>query len=158
MATPAPAKRKVWPWIVGGVVALVIIMCFGLVIGGALMTGDPKTKPTTAAPATTTPPVTTQPTTVSPAVKSPVKKKPVASFPGTFGDGDWVAGKHVQTGTYRTEGASSSLFSICSYTVYGVDGEIINGGVSNQNEPMSATLKLGQSIESRGCETWKLEG
>lgn len=92
----APKRRKVWPWIVGSISAVVILCCgIGVAAGiGADTDARPAAvattqatspKPTTAAP-TTAAPTTAAPTT--PAAAAPPKPAPKPTYK-TLSDRDW---------------------------------------------------------------------
>lgn len=158
---PLPAPKKGRAGKIAAIVFLAVaVLCVSGIVAAAVGLKDQVDKdvaqwvePTPSAS------VRPSPGGVVPKKTTPKKTVTGSSLPGTFGGGDFTAGKHIQAGTYRTEGASGSgEFSICTYTVKGVDGQYIDGGVSNPREPLSATLKTGQSIETQGCETWRLEG
>lgn len=64
-ATRTPKRRKPWPWIIGGVVALGLLCCGGIGVAAALG-GDPETKPGIGEVAADTKPTTPKVTTAPP--------------------------------------------------------------------------------------------
>ncbi len=138
--TPAPPRRrKVWPWILGaGFVALValVALCAGLLSSAS------------KAPAVWTTPTATQ----APAVVSTGSKGN-----NTIAEGEWLVGKEVAAGTYRTAGAADSAVPLCHWAVWTDDSktEAVAIGVANKpQQPGRVVIKKGQVFETSGCKPW----
>lgn len=133
-STPPTPKPRVWPWLVGGLVAL-------LVIGGAGSGGDsggdnggdsPSPAPGTAAAV------------------------PVAEPTGpltTFGNGTWVVGADVAPGRYRSPAPEEGIMQLCYWDITDGQGTILDQAVANEG-PSRATLQTGRTFTSQGCQDW----
>ncbi|MGE3288514.1 MAG: hypothetical protein AB7J32_20785, partial [Pseudonocardia sp.] len=148
-AQPVPAKPKPkWPWIVGGVVLLLLLIG---VSGNRQTATAPTATPATipAAPTVTRADITT------PAAAAPAP--PVTAGPQTsFGDGTWVVGEDIQPGTYKSTGAQPGIFELCSVTTLAgdtSDSDIIDWQTANADEPVriKVTGKV-KAVKSTGCE------
>ena len=135
---PPTKKRKVWPWVLGGGLAFaaVLVLCMALTFSDA-----------TRQPVVNTPQETPFPT-----------GQAVGGNPQTIDDGQWLVGKDVAAGTYRTAGAADTAFPACGWAVRKSDAqnaEVIDAGGSNKvNAPGRVVLKKGQVLETSGCKPW----
>lgn len=148
-AAPPPArKRRKWPWVVGAIVLLFVII--GIASGGKDSTSSTTSAAAPAATAAATPgakaaaPVTTE-APAAPAAEGPVK---------TFGNGTFRVGTDIVPGRYRSPGPEDSIAPICYWDLTNDAGKIIDQGVSNDG-PSIATLKKGLLFKSSGCQDWQ---
>lgn len=130
-----PAKRRrVWPWVVGGTVA--VFVAIGTMSG---------------------PSTPTQPTTTSP---SPVLPAPATDGlgVGSYGDGMYEVGTEIQPGTYKTDGPTEQFGT--KIPCYWAKYKNADGGfealLSNDLVEGRATLNLkpGGYIEFTGGCIW----
>lgn len=135
--TPVPPRRKVWPWILGAAVVALLAMvalCAGLLSSAS------------KAPAVwTTPSQTPAPPAVA------------KHDPNTIAEGEWLVGKEVAAGTYRTAGAADSAVPLCHWAVWTDDSktEAVAIGVANKpQQPGRVVIKKGQVFETSGCKPW----
>ncbi|MEV0842003.1 hypothetical protein AB0I55_20885 [Actinocatenispora sera] len=163
-----PPKKKVKPlWIVLAALGGVVVLClFGSVlvaaVGGddgpkAAAPSDATTQAAADAPDTTEP-ETTEPDSPSPS-PAPKKTKP-AGPAGTFGDGQWLVGRDIKAGTYRTAGPEDNGVGLCYWErAKNASGEldaiIANGDPTG---PANLTVNDGEYVKSTGCQTWHLAG
>src|SRR5690348_11141865 len=106
---PPKPKRRRWPWIVGGIVLLLVI------IG---MAGNK---------ATSTPQVPTAPTwqSVTPAATAPAAAPPAQAGPQTsFGSGTFEVGSDIAPGKYKTTGPEGGLPSCYWARLKNTDGDL----------------------------------
>lgn len=157
---PPPPKKKANPlWIVLAVVGGVIAVCvFGSVLV-AIGSGD---DPGVAA---SDRPVSTRDATASSdgaserASESPSRTEPAG--PKTeFGDGQWLVGRDVKPGTYRTTGPADDGIGTCYWArekdASGEFDAIIANG--DPTGPANVTVNKGEYFETNGCQTWRLAG
>jgi hypothetical protein len=143
---PKP-KRKVWPWIVGAIVGLIILGCgIGALALGSAANQAGRSLETVTIPATGTP-------------HGPAQKagKAAAAKSVGIGEGLWEVGKDVKPGKYKTAGAADSIIPMCYWHTAKTDGDesIINQGVTDKpNAQGRVTLKAGQFFKTSGCKTW----
>jgi hypothetical protein len=143
-STVYPKKRKVWPWIVGGLVALVILGCGAgvLALGGAVKEGV-KTVEVDAS----------RSATGAPKQKAAVK----APAPARIGEGTWEVGTDVKPGKYKTSGAADSVMPMCYWDVRkgSETGEFKDQGlVDSATAQGRVTLKAGDFFKTSGCNNW----
>jgi hypothetical protein len=161
-----PPKKKVKPlWIVLAVVGGVVVLClFGSVLI-AVAGGDDAAKTAAssdvATPAATDAPDTTEPETTEPDSPSPSptpKKTKPAGPATTFGDGQWLVGRDIKAGTYRTAGPEDGGLGICYWErakdASGEFDSIITNGTPKG--PANLTVNNGEYVESNGCQPWQL--
>jgi hypothetical protein len=144
--TPPPERRRRWPWVAGGLVALVVLLsvCVAAVssgsstksTGGVNATPTPATKASAAAAAQTTAPTTA----------------PKPQYV-TFHDGTLRVGQDVQPGTYRTRSGSPGCYFARLKGFSGQLEDIAANG--NTNGPAVVTITAAdKGFQSRGCATW----
>lgn len=131
---PPKAKRKVWPWIVGGGAVLLVVI-------GSVGSGSESAGTSTAAGA------------VQPSVAAPAPAGPLT----TFGNGTYLVGEDVAPGTYRSPAPQDGVIKLCYWDVQDASGKILDQGVANEG-PSRATLKAGRTFTSNGCEDWSKVG
>lgn len=94
----------------------------------------------------------------APAPAPPPAPAPVAQGPDstTVGNGDWVAGTHMQPGTYRTNGPAEGLFMFCTGTIKSAGGDTLdlNSSGGEDGGPIQLQVKAGQVLSSAGCQDW----
>jgi hypothetical protein len=162
-----PPKKKVKPlWIVLAVLGGVVVLClFGSVLVAAVG-GDDSTK-TATSDATTqaatdmpeaTDSETTEPESPSPS-PTPKRTKP-AGPAASFGDGQWLVGRDIKAGTYRTAGPEDNGVGLCYWErAKNASGEfdaiIANGDPTG---PANLTVNDGEYVKSTGCQTWHRTG
>lgn len=141
-APPAKPKRKKWPWIVGAVVLLFLIV-------GIVNSGDP---------APQTPPVVVPPTpSATPRAAAPAAEPASAAPRTSFGDGTWVVGEDIAAGTYRSAGAKEGVFELCSVTTHSDENadadKSLDWKTANVDEPIRLTVSgKVKSVKATGCE------
>lgn len=81
---------------------------------------------------------------------------PAAAAPaGQIGEGTYEVGPEIAPGKYKSAGAKPSAFQLCTWTVKGSDGKVIDlGSAGGEAEQQLVTLKAGQVFESSGCHPW----
>lgn len=139
---PPLRQKKIWPWLVGGLVLAILMGMVALCAGLVAMDG------------TVTPPPTL-PTTTLPTTEAPTASKAGAIV--TIGQGDWLVGKEVAAGTYRTPGAEDSAVPLCNWAVWTDDyknNAVAVGLSSKVDQPGRVVLKAGQVFETSGCKPW----
>lgn len=178
---PAPKKWRKWPFVVGGIVVLLVII--GLISGPG--TTSTATVPTAAAP--TAAPVPAGPsqadidraqkqlddinrqieqrkaelsnTPAAPAVPAaPAAPAPAASGPAsTVSDGKYQVGTDMAAGRYKTAGPSGSgALDMCYVARNRNDSGEFGAIIANQlvQGPSSVTVKKGEFAEFSGGCTW----
>lgn len=137
---PAPKKRRVWPWVVGALVFLLVVGSCAAALGG-----NEETPRTTNLGA--------------PVVPSTPETTPEApSGPKTsFGDGTWVVGEDIEPGTYKTAGAREGMFEYCQITTHSdteADSDkTLDWKNGNANEPIRVKISgKVKSVNATGCE------
>lgn len=146
---PPPKKRRVWPWVVGGIIALPII-------GSALSSNSGSAQRSTTTPTYSAPTYSTGGT--MPAVATqPAPQAAPAGPKTTFGDGTWVVGEDIVAGTYKSNGAKQGMFELCSVTTHSDENadsdKTLDWKTANANEPIR--LKVAgnvKSVKASGCE------
>ena len=142
-AAPAPRRRRRWPWVVGGIALLLVIIAMA---GG----GHAPAPTTSASPA---PSAASAPSSAPVAEPSTAPAGPATSF----GDGTHVVGQDIEPGTYRTAGPATGSFGTCYWsrlrnTSGELDGIIANGLPTG---PATVTIRSGDAaFETTGCQTW----
>lgn len=167
LAPAAPKKRH--PVLTHGAVALVAVFV-GVGIGHSGGPSDDGKKVAAAAvttnPATTTPAATVpaqtatgdpKPETTKPALGKPkptAKPGPPTSFDG---DGEYLVGKDIAAGTYRTAGpADFGCYWERDKDSSGEFESIIAN--DNLNGSGRVTVRKGEICKTQGCQTWKKVG
>jgi hypothetical protein len=137
-ALTPPKRKKVWPWILGaGIVAFLALLatCAGILTNAS----NPVSVNTTPDP---------------PQATAAVGQKASKT---DIGAGDWLVGKDVAAGTYRTSGADDSAVPLCHWVVWTNDSKTdsTTSGLSDKaNQPGRAVLKKGNVFETSGCRPW----
>ncbi|MGE3795957.1 MAG: hypothetical protein AB7I38_18805 [Dehalococcoidia bacterium] len=130
---PSPKRRKLWPWVVGGV-ALVLVTI------AATSGGEPAPTP-------------------APSNATGQASAPTAAAPSgpatTVDDGTHEVGVDVEPGKYKTPGSSACYWARLKENDGSV-GDIIDNGFSSG--PQVTTLRKGEYFQSQGCETWAKVG
>lgn len=136
---PVPPKRKkVWPWIAGA--AVVALLALVATCAGILTNASNPVSVTV-----TSDPVAPQEQTGQKASKTDI------------GEGEWLVGKDVAPGTYRTTGADDSAVPLCHWVVWTNDNKNEagpSGLVDKSNQPGRVALKKGNVFETSGCRPW----
>ncbi len=129
---PSPKRRKLWPWVVGGV-AVVLVTIAVTSGGGTAPTPAPSNaaEPASAPTATPSGPAT------------------------TVDDGTYEVGVDVEPGKYKTPGSPTCYWARLKEND-GSLGDIIDNGFSSG--PQVTTLRKGEYFQSQGCETWAKVG
>lgn len=139
---PKP-KRHLWPWLVGGFLALCVL---GTIVSAVASRGDGHTTGpvTLAAPATSAAPAKAKP---------PAKPKPE-----TVGAGSWQIGTEVKPGTYTATAQDHCYWA----RLKGFDGElgsiIANGNLDAGEHGRITVKKSDKGLELSGDCTWTLAG
>jgi hypothetical protein len=138
-----PKKKRKWPWIVGGIFAL-------LVISSVANRGSDTTSGNTPAATTTATPVAAG--TQAPAATQPPAPEPAK--PAGFGSGTHRVPQDVKPGTYKTEGPDGLMcyWARLKNTTGSFDAIITNG---SGDGPTTVTIVEGDgAFETRGCKPW----
>ena len=134
-------KRRVWPWVVGGVIALLVV---GSALGG---TGSAPSSSTTG----TSVGVATSPG-VADAAEAPAAPPAAAAGPlTTFADGTYEVGVDVAPGKYKTQ-AEGFCYWDRTKKNDGSLGDIVQQGVGDGAQVV--TIKSGEFFKSQSCGTW----
>ncbi|GAA4784300.1 hypothetical protein GCM10023200_17400 [Actinomycetospora chlora] len=142
VAPAAPRRRRRWPWIVGGLLLLLVI----------IVSTSPTT-PSTPTPAAPTPAAAS----AAPSAAAPAQVTPPSGPATSFGDGTHVVGEDIEPGTYRTAGPADGGMGMCYWsrlrnTSGELDGIIANGVPTG---PSTVTIRSGDAaFETTGCQTW----
>lgn len=151
VAGPSPVKnRNRWPWLLGG---LVVLLLLGCVLMGALLAGSGPNNSGLGEAPTVAPSVTANPPVKSsvPAAKAKPKAVGVA-------EGGYYVGDDLPAGKYRTPGARREVITLCYWEVRTngePDGPIGQQGVTDKiDEPGNVTLRKGDYFKTTGCERW----
>lgn len=130
-------KRRVWPWLVG--IAIGVVLLIGCI--GAMTAFEDAAQDETAAAAPATTPA------------KAAKKGPPPPAAKTIGGDDLVhVGEDVPAGVYR---ATEPVDGLC-YWLKSKDAEgtqIIDNDIPAGGRPQ-VTLKAGQWFKSQGCPQW----
>lgn len=132
------------PWIIGGVVALLVLVCGCC---GTIALATTLNKPTAQATATTGSHSTSAPA----ATHGPTATATPAY--AHFGDGTFQVGKDIQPGTYRTRVGSSG----CYYARLKGFGGTVDEIIANNNTDAPAVVTIAatdKGFQSQGCGTW----
>lgn len=153
MPPPPPRKARVWPWVVGGIVLLLIVV--------SALGGKGTSTPPTAAAGTAVPTAARAAAPVpASTVAAPAQDYTPAAVPAgprtSFGDGTWVVGEDIVPGTYKTPGAQHGVFEFCSVTTHSgdtTDSPIVDIAAANADEPIRIKVSgRVKSVEVHGCE------
>lgn len=161
----APPPRRRWPWVVGGVFLLLVII--GIVNGGnrsaPITAGNVPELTTTEATAPTleseAPIATPEPTSIrTPRPTAKPKPTPKSTPVGpltTFGPGTYVVGTDILPGTYRSAGPTSDLF--CYWARLKDTSGDMSAIVANDNTSGPTTVTISPSdgaFTTSRCQEW----
>lgn len=144
-AAPPPApKKKKWPYVLGGIAALIVL-------GSAMNSGKSGATGSSASP---TPSSGSGVSNAQPAVQQPV---PQSSGPATsMGAGSYQVGTDIVAGRYKTTGPDkSSIFPNCYWERSKDDSGEFKSIISNDNiqGPGTLSVKAGEFLKlTGGCE------
>lgn len=151
---PAPKKRRRWPWVVGNVFGVLLIVG---VLAGALGSTSTNTAAATVVTRTRTvtapaPPASTvtvvKTVTAVPKVETKtVTAPPPAPAASISEDGVYVIGSDIPAGTWHTTGGGECYYAVLNST----DTNDIRDN-NNFNGPSTVTLHSGAFQISGGCE------
>lgn len=146
-----PAQKKnTWKWVVGVILGGVVALC-GLGFAGALASFDAKPQGDALSPVIV--PGDSPPPSAKGTVKAPQK-----AAPALIGEGMWLVGTDVASGTYKTAGAAESVLQFCSWSVKKSEdpgSDVLDFGSSSETkEPGRVVLKKGNIFETSGCQKW----
>lgn len=161
VAPPAMKSSRRKAWFTHGAVALVALGLGAGMGGGAKGDGN-ATAPApvatvTAAPKAAAPAPTTtaaRPTTPTP---KPAATTAVAA-PKVSGDGEYLVGQDIKSGTYKTEGPGDS--ALCYWERDKDSSGEFDSIIANNNLSGSGrvTLKKGEVFKTQGCQDWTKVG
>lgn len=135
---------------------VIAIATVGVLCGGGLLVAGVNS-------ATSTLPVAEQETPgeiVGSASATAAKKAaPAASSVVTVKSGEWLVGKEIPAGTYRTAGADDNgVVLYCYWTIRQSDDSaahyLDSGAVDSKSEPGRVTVKKGNVFKTSGCKAW----
>ena len=158
---PPRKRRNVWPWIIGGALVAMLIVC-SVAISTAGSNNGEGAGTWSAPPATATdlapalpyePEPETEATTEAPAPKPSKTAKPRP----TIDEGIWHVGEDVPAGTYRTE-QQLTADQLCYWERSETSdsasiGDIIANANPSGGRPQ-VTLKKGEWFTTNRCGTW----
>lgn len=145
-----PAKRKIWPWVVGGLVLLIVVAG----ISGNSTAGQASS---VTAVAPSAPSVQGGGgLSVGTRAQAPAPAAPSGPLT-TFGNGTWKVGEDVVPGVYKSAAPQADAVPLCYWDLTDDNGRILDQGVANEG-PSRATLKAGRTFKSQGCEAWTKVG
>jgi hypothetical protein len=146
---PPPSPRKKWPWVVGGIVALIVV--------GSIATNGAK-KPTVAVAPSGQGTTNAQAAAgAAPAAAAPAPSGP----PSEVGDGTYQVGTDIDAGRWKTAGPDkSSVFPVCYMARHKDDSADFRSIIANDSlqGPGSVTVKKGEFLELKGGCTWTKVG
>jgi hypothetical protein len=162
---PPKPKRKKWPWILGAVVLLFVIV-------GVANSGDPA--PRAGVPSGVGPTFNPTPAQVPGGLTeetwtqqgsqgvAPGDTPAAAAAPSgpasSFGNGQWSAPDEIKPGTYRSPGPEDSSVPLCyADTTPAAGGNIDQQQVSNGG-PVRIRVKAGQIVKASGCQEFTKVG
>ncbi|MCZ2525383.1 hypothetical protein [Streptomyces sp. HB2AG] len=159
---PAGKPSQGKAWLTHGAVGLVALFV-GVGIGSGGETADASAggggRPRPAVTTTVTETAEAEPAptvtkTVTAKPKKTEKEGPASSFAG---DGEYLVGKDIAPGTYRTAGADS--FGCYWARLKDASGEL-GAIIANNNleGPGHVTVNKGEYFETKGCRDWKKVG
>jgi hypothetical protein len=140
-----PKKRRRWPWIVGALVLVVLI-----IMGAAANAGNNSQDNATPTPQATNQPA--QAATGAPISTPQPTSTPTPTF-AQFGDGTFVVGKDIQPGTYRTREPSAG----CYFARLRGFGGTVDDIIANENTDYPAIVTIAatdKGFQSNNCGTW----
>ncbi|GAB2690412.1 hypothetical protein [Nocardia thraciensis] len=144
-----PRKRRVWPWLLLGLLVLMLGGCLAAVAVG-VDTANRAASTTAARTPFALPVVPAHSPTTTPA-PPPTPAGPAAVIRK---DGTYVIGVDIQPGTWRTEGASFCYWERVKNLSGGVGSILDNSAASGQQ--VVTILPTDKAFKSRGCGTWTL--
>lgn len=137
--SPPPPKKK-WPWVVGGIIVLIVL---GSALGGG------RGKPTTSVASTGQGVANAEPVAAAPA--APVQTGPLTQF----SDGMYEVGVDIEPGQYTTPGSGGEgILESCYVARTKDDSGQLKSIIMNDNfnGRKSVTVKAGEFLEvNRGC-------
>jgi hypothetical protein len=142
-ADPEPPKKKrKWPWIVGGFVAVVVL-------GSALNGGNSRTATPASLPsAPVAAPQAQQPASV-PEPSAPSEP----DFSRGIPEGTWSVPDQVAPGKYRSTGAKEGLFEMCMVSTSSENGNVLDLDSGNAGEQVQITVtSKAVEFKNSGCE------
>lgn len=147
--SPPPRKRRRWPFVVAGVLALFVIV--GIV---AAVTGSNGTAaPTVTVPTPVAPTAAPAPVAAAPVPSAPV---PAAGPSTTVGDGTYEVGVDMAAGKYKTTGPGADSITGMCYQQRAKDSSGEFGSIISNDlvqGPGVVTVKDGEVVTfSGGCE------
>ncbi|MEV8389805.1 MULTISPECIES: hypothetical protein [unclassified Streptomyces] len=162
-----PSRRKAW--LTHGATAFVA-MIFGAAISGSGESGEaansarpaPAVTVTKAADAAAPDPAVTVTETAKETVTATPKPSKKPGPPSSIdGDGTFLVGEDIQTGTYKTAGPEDDNFGLGCYWARHKDasgeltGIIANDSITGQTR---VTVNKGEYFETKGCLEWEEVG
>lgn len=147
--SPAPPPQRkptpTWAVVLLAVGGVLLAFCI-LGVAGIALRGSEDPGWTVQPSSSTSAPAPAKASAATPAAAAPA---------GQIGEGTYEVGPEVAPGKYKSAGAKPSAFQLCTWTVKGSDGKVIDLGSANgETEQQLVTLKAGQVFESSGCHPW----
>jgi len=144
-----PKRRRTWPWVLIGLVVLLVLGCAGL--GAIIAGGGPSNNGIDGEPSGK---LSRHVAGSGPVAKPKPKAKAKAK---TIGEGLWLVGEDVPAGRYKTSGARDESIPLCYWHVAkdDTDNTILVQGLNDKpGEQGRVTLKSGQYFKTSGCADW----
>lgn len=142
-----PKKKRKWPWVVGGLFALMVI--------SSIANGGNRT----SAPAVSTTPQASSQSATSQATQPQAQAPAAASGPDLsqgIPDGQYIVGDEVAPGRYKSPGAQSGIFDLCSVTTRSANGDVLEWKTGNEGDQVLITVsEKADTIEIHGCEPFQ---
>ena len=145
-AQPAPKKKRRWPWIVGAILLLFVVV--GVASGGDEQTTQ--NRPGTPSGVTSG--------SGGAAAQAPAQQDAPAQPEGAFGPGTYEVGVDIEPGKYKTAGGGtlgSCYWARLKDTNGELDSIIANG---NAQGPTTVTISKTDGAFETTCESWTKAG
>jgi hypothetical protein len=143
---PYTPPRRRWPWVLGGVLLLLVLVAVTNPSGTPGRTG-------TSATSATTSPRAVAPAAAPPAA-SPAAAPPAAAAPGAIpGNGTYDIPGDYPAGKYKSAGAVPNVVQLCIWQVRNGAGHTIDYGSASDESQEIARVVPGE-FETSGCHEW----
>jgi hypothetical protein len=144
-APEPPKKKRKWPWVVGGFVALIVL-------GSAVNGGNSRSATNASPPTAPTAPVTAA--QAQQPASAPEQSSPSGpDFSEGIPEGTWSVPDQVAPGKYRSTGAKEGLFEMCMVSTSSENGNVLDLDSGNAGEQVQITVtSKAAEFKNSGCE------
>ncbi|OZM81704.1 hypothetical protein CFP66_12115 [Pseudonocardia sp. MH-G8] len=97
----------------------------------------------------------------APATAQTVEAAPEPEGPeaGTIPQGEWIVGDEVAPGRYRSAGAETGIFELCSVFVNDESGSVMDFSTGNEGEQVLITIpENAATVSNSGCVPFRPVG